>query len=371
MAPMADVVTKSVYDTVIGQDYAVAKLRALATSPAHAYLLVGPPGCGKEIAARAFVATRLQGSEDAQERTADLVMRSIHVDVHELEREGAAIVIDQARDELIKLAQQSAVEGNFRAIIVHDIHLLADTARTAILKTVEEPGASNMIVLLGDDVPDSLTTIASRCVRIDFSPIDDEIIRQQLIAEGADSETAQHIAYVAAGDLSRARVLVRDSSLAERTRLFSQVPLELDGTASRALQITEGLLTAIEDSLAAYKEQQALEMADLEERARFLGERGSGRKKLEDRHKRELRRHRTDEIRSGLRVMTLVYADALKDSTRATAHHLTDSYVRAVKTLRDASTVLSLNVNEKLLLENLLMALPTVVGDHPKGSDKG
>jgi hypothetical protein len=69
--------------------------------------------------------------------------------------------------------------------------------------------------------------------------------------------------------------------------------------------------------------------------------------------------------------LTLVYADALKDSTRATAHHLTDSYVRAVKTLRDASTVLSLNVNEKLLLENLLMALPTVVGDHPKGSDKG
>lgn len=353
--------TLSVYDSVIGQKHAIAKLRALTTSPAHAYLLVGPPGCGKEIAARAFVASRLQGSEDPDQRTADLVMRGIHVDVHELEREGAAIGIDQARDELIKLAQQSAVEGSFRSIIVHDIHLLADVARASILKTVEEPGANNVIILLGDDVPDSMITIASRCVRIDFAPIADDVIEAQLIAEGADPETAQHIAYVATGDLSRARILVDDSSLAERTRLFAQVPHELDGTASRALHISENLLIAIEESLTVYKDKQAAESADLEERARFLGERGLGRKKMEDRHKRELRRHRTDEIRSGLRIMTLVYADALKESTRATAHHLTDSYMRAVKTLRDASTALSLNVNERLLLENLLMGLPTVI----------
>jgi methionine-rich copper-binding protein CopC len=68
--------------------------------------------------------------------------------------------------------------------------------------------------------------------------------------------------------------------------------------------------------------------------------------------------------------MTLVYADALKVATQATAHHLTDSYVRAVKTLRDASTALSLNVGEKLWLENLLMALPTVIADHRVGSGK-
>lgn len=361
----------SVYDAVIGQDHAIAKLRSLATSPAHAYLLVGPPGCGKEIAARAFIASRLQGSENPQERTADLVMRGIHVDVHELEREGAAISIEQAQEELIKLAPQTAVEGGFRSILVRDIHLLADVAQAAILKTVEEPGANNLIVLLGDDVLDSMITLASRCVRIDFSPIADDVIQSQLISEGTDPEKAQRIAYVAAGDLARARVLVHDSSLAERTRLFSQVPETLDGTAACALRIAETLLSAIEESLTAYKEQQALETADLEERARFLGERGSGRKKLEDRHKRELRRHRTDEIRSGLRVLTLVYADALKQATQATAHHLTDSYVRAVKTLRDASSALRLNVNERLLLENLLMGLPTVVHQHTDSSSKG
>ena len=95
------------------------------------------------------------------------------------------------------------------------------------------------------------------------------------------------------------------------------------------------------------------ELAELEERVKFLGERGSGRKILTDKHKRELRRYKTDELRSGLRMLTLVYSEALKKSTEETAHYQTDSYVRAVKKIRDASVALSRNVNEKLLFENL------------------
>ena len=356
--------TTSVYDSVVGQDHAVTKLRSLVTSPAQAYLFVGPPGCGKEIAARAFVASRLQGSEDPSGRTADLVMRRIHVDVHELEREGASISVEQAREEIVKPAQRSSVEGAFQAIIVHEFHLLADDARASILKTLEEPGADNLIILLGDDVPENMVTIASRCVRIDFGPVADELIVDALVGEDVEQDVARRVAQVVAGDLTRARVLVNDASLAERSNRFARVPFDLDGTGSGALRIAESLLEAIEDSLAVYKEQQAAELADLEERARFLGERGLGRAKIDARHKRELRRHRTDEIRSGLRIMTLVYAEALKHAADTTAHHLTDSYVRAVKTLRDASVALGVNVNERLLLENLLMNLPTIVPDH-------
>ena len=354
----------SVYDAVVGQDHAVVKLRALATSPAQAYLFVGPPGCGKEIAARAFIATRLQGSEDPRERTADLVMRGIHVDVHELERDGAGLRKEQADEELIKPIHQTSVEGNFQAFVIYDIHLMNDFARTAIMKSVEEPGGAHMIVLLGDDVPDSFITIASRCVRIDFRAIADELIVDTLVADGIDVIKARTIAYVAAGDLARARILIHDDSLVERSELFAQVPRQLDGTASQALRISENLLSAIDESLEAYKTAHAAELVELEKQASFLGRRGFGRSEVLDRHKRELRRHRTDEIRSGLRIMTLVYADALKQSADTTAHHLTDSYVRAVKTLRDASVALNVNVNEKLLLENLLLNLPTVLPEH-------
>ena len=350
----------SVYDNVIGQEHTLVKLRALATSAAHAYLFAGPSGCGKDIAARAFAAVKLQGSEDSTQRTADLVMRGIHVDVHEVEREGAGISMEQARDEIIKLAERSAVEGSTRVIIVHDFHLLADGARASLLKTIEEPDGETVMIMLSDDVPDTMITIVSRCVRIDFQPITDELIIKQLVNDGVDQEKATAVARVAAGDLERARVLINDPSLASRTELFANVPSRLNGTTSRAIEIAAELLSAVESSLASYESKQEAELAELEERVKFLGERGSGRKILTDKHKRELRRYKTDELRSGLRMLTLVYSEALKKTTEETAHHQTDSFVRAVKKIRDASVALSRNVNEKLLFENLLMSLPSI-----------
>lgn len=355
---MTSTVASSVYDSVVGQDAAVRKLRALSDSPAHAYMFVGPPGCGKHTAARAFVACRLQSGEDANGRTADLVMRGIHPDVHEMEREGASISIDQIREEFIPAAVQSPVEGSLRVIVVNDFHLLHDEARSAVLKSIEEPVASTLIVLLLDDVPDHLATIVSRCVRIDFRPLSDDVVISALTRDGIDIESARRLALVAAGDLDRARLLADDPSLEERMDLFTRIPSRLDGTASRVLDIVAEIIDAVESAMEPLISRQDIEMKALVEREREFGERGSGRKKLEDRHKRELRRHKTDEFRSGLRLLTLVYGNALHHVTESTAHHQTDAYVRAVKRIRDASVALGRNVNERLLLESLLLSLP-------------
>lgn len=352
--------TSSVYDGVIGQDVAVRKLRALADSPAHAYMFVGPPGCGKHIAARAFVARRIQGDENRTGRSADHVMRGIHSDVHEMEREGASISIEQIREELIPATIQSPVEGSLRVIIVNDFHLLHAEAHSAVLKTIEEPVDTTMIVLLLDDVPDHLATIVSRCVRIDFRELSEDVLVDSLIRDGVEIGTARRLAVVAAGDLDRARLLAGDSSLEARMDLFARIPSRLDGTASRVLDIVAEIIDAVESAMEPLVVKHDDEMKVLVERERELGERGSGRKKMEDRHKRELRRHKTDEFRSGLRLLTLAYGNALQHVTEATAHHQTDGYVRAVKRIRDASTALDRNVNERLLLENLLLSLPGI-----------
>ena len=82
-----------------------------------------------------------------------------------------------------------------------------------------------------------------------------------------------------------------------------------------------------------------------------MGERGSGRKDLEDRHKRELRRHRTDEIRFGLATLAGAYRDRLvagggREDALAVAriHELLDDWLR--------------NPNETLQLQALLLQLP-------------
>src|SRR5262249_13331660 len=68
------------YDDVVGQDEAVAQLRAAARSPVHAYLLLGPSGTGKRRAAMSFAASLVceGGADGACE---DRVLRGSHPDV--------------------------------------------------------------------------------------------------------------------------------------------------------------------------------------------------------------------------------------------------------------------------------------------------
>jgi DNA polymerase III subunit delta' len=95
------------------------------------------------------------------------------------------------------------------------------------------------------------------------------------------------------------------------------------------------------------------EIVVLDERVAAAGERGSGRKQLEERHRREQRRHRTDELRSGLGVM----AGALRDAMVA-GHPRPDSIVEGVGRIIDALEALERNPNETLLLQRLLLQIP-------------
>jgi DNA polymerase-3 subunit delta' len=350
----------SVYDEVIGQERAVDVLRALAESPAHAYLFVGPPGCGKDVAARAFATVKLQHEEDAGSRVARLVMRGEHVDVHEVIREGASISIEQARDEIIAISGLSAVESPRRVTIVHEFQLMEPRYVPTLLKTLEEPDAQNVIVLLADEVPAHLITIESRCVRVDFSAISDQLIVDILLSEGVMPTVAESVAGMVAGDLARARILVDDHRLIDRMRLFAEVPARVDGNAATALALTSEIVTGIDEALEPYKRAHERELDELEERERTLGVRGSGRSKITKRHSRELRRARTDEIRSGLRIISRLYADALRDANDQTAHHQVDGYLQAVARIRDANIALGLNANESLLLQNLFLSLPAI-----------
>ena len=84
------------------------------------------------------------------------------------------------------------------------------------------------------------------------------------------------------------------------------------------------------------------------------GERGSGRSQLEERHKRERRRLRTDELRLGLTTLQAGYRDAL-----ATGHGDMHAWLGAVDRLHEAAEALPRNPSEALLLQALLLDLPS------------
>ena len=322
------------YDDVIGQTGAVAALKAASRRPVHAYLLVGPPGTGKAPAANSFAASLLCPTNgehtDTQEcESCRRVLAGLHPDVVQVEREGASIGIGAAR-EVIRSSYLSPVEGRRKVIVLHDFHLVRDTG-PALLKTLEEPPETTIFVVLAEHVPPDLVTIASRCVQIEFSALTPAQIVEALVASGVPPDRAVALADASGGRLERARLLASDPQFEARRRAWHETPAQLDGHGATAARIADELVGLLEKSVAPLKERHAGEMEALLERnarnaevvssgsAKAKGRAratkaalNSGVAELEERQKREQRRQRTDELRTGLAILAAAYRDRLQ-----------------------------------------------------------
>ena len=343
------------WSEVVGQPQAVSKLSYAANDPVHAYLFVGPSGSTKAEASRAFAALLMAGTDDPSHRDARLALAGQHPDVREIERHGARISADQVAD-IIRNASLAPVEGNRKVMILHDFHLLDAPAAARLLKTLEEPPASTIFIVLADQVTQELVTIASRCVRITFAALSHATVARKLVESGIDADTAELVAAAAEGNLTRARVLATDTGLMARRDAFATLASRLDGTGTTVVQLCTELLGLIDAAATPLASRQAEELSQLEARVAATGERGSGRKQIEDHHKRELRRHRVDELRSGLGVLAGSYRDALVRGQLPRP----EAGVNAVTRIHGALESLDRNPNETLLLQSLLLDLPSI-----------
>jgi DNA polymerase-3 subunit delta' len=343
-----------VWADVVGQDHAVAQLTAAAANPVHAYLLVGPSGSGKRAAAKAFAALLLaSGSEgDDAERHLRLALSESHPDLRIIEPTTAQGRIDATTArEIVQQAARSPAEGARKVLVLDDFHLI-DKFGAILLKYVEEPPPSTFFVILAEDVPPELVTIASRSVRIDLGPVPLAAVVARLQIEGVPADRAAVVAAAAAGDLDRARLLATDERFGLRAQALGELPFRLDGTGARAAALASEVKALIDDAQVAIDERHAVEQTELQERIERYGQRGSGKKDLEDRHKREVRRHRTAELRFALATLAAAYRDALP-----AARH-PDAIVDGIHRIEEAALALERFPNEALLLQSLLAHLP-------------
>lgn len=345
----------TVWAGVIGQDEAVRLLTATVAEPAHAYLFVGPTGSTKEVAARAFAALLLDPSGDPSGRVAQLALSRQHPDVIEIERTGPSIDAKQA-DFVVERAALAPTESRRKVLILHEFHLLSADAAAKLLKAVEEPPPSTFFLVLADQLTPELVTIASRCLRIPFLPLTEDQVRTTLATEGISPEQADVAAALSGGDIDRARLLATDAHLAARRAFFADVPHRLDGTGATVATLVTQALGMIEEAMAPLAERHTRELAELAEREKLTRERGSGRPELEARQRREVRRFRTDELRFGLTVMATTYRNLLIEHT---ATRRPDAFIQAVERIHQAIAHLERNANETLLLQSLLLDLPS------------
>lgn len=216
---------------------AIAHLeRALATRPAHAYAFIGPASVGKETLAFEFAAA-LNCTADEKpcgecrscrdtlaNRHADVELVALggicdepehkdHVDARELR-------ICQVRRLQRVLSLAPYGEGR-RVAIIDATDTLRPESANAFLKTLEEPPAETVIILLVEREERLPATIFSRCQRVSFSLVDREIIRSTLIERGADKTAADAIVAAAAGRMGWAlRALAEPELLSEREQIL-------------------------------------------------------------------------------------------------------------------------------------------------------
>ena len=270
-----------------------------------------------------------------------------------IERVGAAISAEQA-DDIVREASRSAIEGDRKVLLLDEFHLVQPDVGPKLLKSIEEPPPGTIFVVLADEVPPELVTVASRCVRVDFSPVPEALIAARLEADGASPEAAAEAAQSAHGDLRRARLLAGDERLATRLALWRDVPRRLDGRGATATALVADVRATIDDAGAPLAERHEAEVAEMQERIERYGQRGSGAKDLEARHKRESRRLRTDELRLGLGQLARTYRDELAVTADPSPA------LRAITAIQAASELLIRNPNEELLLTNLFLQLPSL-----------
>lgn len=342
--------TIDVWADVVGQPHAVAALQAAARSPVHAYLIVGPRGAGKRSLARAFAAAILSEDSADPSRDVQLALTEEHPDLVVVERVGASISVAQA-DQIIERASRSPVEGDRKVLVLDEFHLVTAVVVPKLLKTIEEPPEGTVFVVLAEEVTPDLVTLASRCVRIDVGPVPDDAVVERLLAEGVPRERAEQAAVAAAGDLRRARVLAEDDRLEMRRRAWHEVPDRLDGTGASAVTVADELLAMIDDAMAPLVERHERELAELEERVAQLGERGAGRRELVERHNREQRRYRADELRFGLTTLARRHRDELATSARPA------NAIAAIEAIQAVAEGLVRNPNERLQLQALFVKL--------------
>lgn len=99
------------------------------------------------------------------------VAMRLNVDVHWIfpEKKSRVIGIDQIREKVIKPMSETSYSGGWKACVIAGADCLRKEAANAFLKTLEEPGAQTLFLLLTDSPQHLLPTVISRCQRLDLS----------------------------------------------------------------------------------------------------------------------------------------------------------------------------------------------------------
>ncbi|HYP25341.1 MAG TPA: DNA polymerase III subunit delta' [Blastocatellia bacterium] len=172
-------------------------------------IMAGPHGVGKRQFALALAQALncerpVEGDACGKCVPCRRVASGEHTDVETISPDGQFIKIDQMRD-MARQAQYRPYESRRRVYIIDDADRLREQAANSILKTLEEPPETTMIILVTSKPYTLLETIRSRCQMLSFAPLSVPELEAHLKANyKRPAEETRMLARLARGSLGRA-----------------------------------------------------------------------------------------------------------------------------------------------------------------------
>ncbi|ETA91177.1 MULTISPECIES: DNA polymerase III subunit delta' [Mycobacterium avium complex (MAC)] len=398
-----------VFTRLVGQDAVKAELLGAARAArgdaghsdagagtmTHAWLITGPPGSGRSVAALCFAAA-LQCTADGEPgcgrcHACTTTLAGTHADVRRVVPEGLSIGVDGMR-AIVQIAARRPATGNWQIVVIEDADRLTEGAANALLKVVEEPPPSTVFLLCAPSVDpeDVAITLRSRCRHVALvTPSTEAIARVLVDSDGLTPETADWAASVSGGHVGRARRLATDPEA--RQRRERALGLVRDAaTPSRAYAAAEELVAAAEAEAVVLTAERA--EAETEELRTALGAGGTGKgtagamrgaagaiKDLERRQKSRQTRASRDALDRALIDLATYFRDALMASSGAgavranhpdmaervaalAAHAPPERLLRCIEAVLECREALAVNVKPKFAVDAMVATIGQQLG---------
>ena len=333
---------------IVGHGWAVALLQNALKSgnPPRSLLLAGPSGIGKMSLALAWaravncLAPQVEERPCGECRSCRLQAAGRHPDVIHVEPEKDLVKIDQVRELERKLAL-SPVEGRWKIGILEQFDKANASAANALLKTLEEPPSRALLVLTAESTENLLPTIVSRCQVIRLRPLSRSKVAEALQEKwGANPTRAELLAKLSGGRIGWAVRALENPDFLMRRESFWQDMLEMTS-------------------------------ADYADRLVYA-------EKLSERS--ELVPEWLDAWSGWWRDVLLLQSgfpngvaseDKSEELTLFSSEVAREDLLDFLGRLQEARRMLRTNVNTRLLLENVLLHLPSIIRSRRAGARNG